>query len=250
MPCLMDAAEYRRMFELEDRYWWFLAKRALVQATLARYGPPGDAVGIDVGCGTGGFLAAVRGNSARWIGLDYSEQALAYCQKRGLESLVQASAAALPFRGGRADVIVCLDVLYHRAVHDDRVVVAECARVLRPGGMAIITDSALSWLRGPHDEAVHTRKRYRLGELAALVEASGLRLVRLTYTNCLLLPGLAAIRMGRRLLPTRGHLRSDTLALPPALERGLATVMAVERRLLRWTNLPIGSSVLLVAKKP
>jgi SAM-dependent methyltransferase len=206
-------------------------------------------VGIDVGCGTGGFLAAVRGNGRRWIGLDYSKEALAYCRMRGLQSLVQGSAAALPFPGGEADVVVCLDVLYHRAVQDDRLVLAECARVLRPSGTAIITDSALNWLRGPHDEAVHTRKRYRLGELAGLVESSGLRLIRRTYTNCLLLPGLAAIRIGRRLFPTGGQLRSDTLTLPPMLEWGLAKVMAVERRLLRWTDLPIGSSILLVAQK-
>ena len=33
----MERDEYRRMFEEEDRYWWFLAKQALVRWMVERY---------------------------------------------------------------------------------------------------------------------------------------------------------------------------------------------------------------------
>src|SRR5262249_13368638 len=52
----MEHDEYRRMFEEEDRYWWFLAKRALVRSLVERYAPRPSAVALDVGCGTGGTL--------------------------------------------------------------------------------------------------------------------------------------------------------------------------------------------------
>lgn len=245
----MEPGEYRRLFELEDHYWWFLAKRALVQSLLARHAPGPPALAIDIGCGTGGILQAVAARGGRWWGMDRSDLALAFCRKRGLTGLVQASAEALPFPSGSSDLLLCLDVLYHRGVQDDRTVLAECFRVLRPGGTVVITDSALPWLRGPHDEAVHTRKRYRLGELCALVEAGRFRVLRRSYTSCLILPLTAAYRLGRRYAPGQAP-RADIPAVPRPLGRALAAVMAVERWLLGWTDLPIGSSVVVVARKP
>lgn len=236
------------MFELEDGYWWFAAKRALVRSLLERYASA-PALAVDVGCGTGGTLAAFSALGGCWVGVERSELALAFCRKRGLPRLLRASAEALPLRSGSADLLLCLDVLYHRGVQDDRAVLVECSRVLRPGGTAIITDSALDWLRGPHDEAVHTRKRYSLGELTALVEASRLRVLRRSYANSLLFLPTAAYRLARRAFPG-GPSRSDVVRLPRSVERALAAVMALERALLGWVDLPLGTSVVVVAAKP
>lgn len=237
------------MFELEDHYWWFAAKRALVCSLLERYAPSPPALAVDVGCGTGGTLEAFSARGGRWVGVERSELALACCRKRGLPRLLQASAEALPLRSDSADLLLCLDVLYHRGVEDDRAVLAECFRVLRPGGTVIITDSALDWLRGPHDEAVHTRKRYSLGELTALVEAGRFRVLRRSYANSLLFLPTVAYRLARRLFPGWGR-RSDLLALPRPFQRVLAAILAAERALLRRVDLPIGTSVVVVAAKP
>lgn len=237
------------MFELEDHYWWFAAKRALVCSLLERYAPSPPALAVDVGCGTGGTLEAFSARGGRWVGVERSELALACCRKRGLPRLLQASAEALPLRSDSADLLLCLDVLYHRGVEDDRAVLAECFRVLRPGGTVIITDSALDWLRGPHDEAVHTRKRYSLGELTALVEAGRFRVLRRSYANSLLFLPTVAYRLGRRAFRGRPS-RSDVVALPRPLERALAAVMALERGLLGRMDLPFGTSVVVVAAKP
>ena len=237
------------MFEVEDSYWWFGAKRALVRLLLGRYLPAPPGVAVDIGCGTGGTLQAFAPLGGRWVGVERSELALAFCRKRGLPDLLQASAEALPLKSDSADLVLCLDVLYHRGVADDRVVLAECFRVLRPGGRVIITDSALDWLRGPHDEAVHTRKRYSLGELTALVEAGRFRVLRRSYANSLLFIPTAAYRLARRVFPGRGP-RSDLLALPRPLERLLAAILAAERALLRRIDLPVGTSVVVVAAKP
>ena len=49
----MNRAEYGRMFENEDRYWWFVSRRELVMDLIGRYVAQEDPVIVDVGCGTG-----------------------------------------------------------------------------------------------------------------------------------------------------------------------------------------------------
>ena len=243
----MEAGEYQRMFELEDRYWWFRAKRALVADLINDWaGRPARAV--DVGCGTGGMLAEFSARGGIWVGTDHSALALAFCRRRHLRRIFQASAEAIPLASGSADLVLCLDVMYHRNVQDDRRVVAECFRVLAPRGTAIITDSALDWLRGPHDVAVHTRKRYLLGEISAMVEDAGFQVVKRSYANTLIFVPTVAHRLLRRLFPGAGS-QSDIVALPRTLERILTAVQAFERRLLRHMSLPLGTTVVVVARK-
>jgi SAM-dependent methyltransferase len=248
----VEPAEYQKMYELEDHYWWFLAKRALVTALLEEYAslPPSRAV--DVGCGTGGILASLSKRGGTWIGTDRSDLALKFCRARRLTSLFQASAEAIPIASGSADLVLCLDVLYHRNVRSDSAALGECFRVLAPKGTALITDSALNWLRGPHDEAVHTRQRYSLGEFVSMIEAAGFQVVKRTYANSLIFPMTAAHRLLRRFAPSppAGEAKSDIVDLPRPLAAFLSTVQAAERWLLRRMSLPIGTTVVVVARKP
>ena len=241
------------MFELEDHYWWFRAKRALVQMLIDDYAPRatpghGERLGVDIGCGTGGPLASFAARGGKWVGTDRSELALAFCRRRQIPRLFQSSAEAVPLRSGCADLVLCLDVMYHRNVRDDGAVLSEVVRVLAPNGTAIITDSALNWLRGPHDEAVHTRKRYSLAEMTRMVEAAGLRIVKRTYANSLIFPLTVTQRLMRRVLGGSAH--SDLVDFPRPLAAALAAVQATERWLLRKMSLPIGTTVVVVARKP
>jgi SAM-dependent methyltransferase len=244
----MDPREYEASFGLEDEHWWFRSKRALVLSLLRRYATP-DPRGLDVGCGTGGMLAAAAGRGV-FVGVDAESVALAFCRKRGLTRLAQSSALALPFSEGVFDVCLCLDVLYHRAVASDAAALGECHRVLRAGGLLIVTDSALAWLRSGHDEAVHGARRYTRGELVALVRGAGFAPLGASYTYCLVFPLVAAFRLARRRASGDRRAGSDVFRLPRAATALLLSVQAAERALLRLTPLPFGSSVLCVARKP
>jgi len=238
------------MFELEDRYWWFLARRALVRMLIDMHVSPWPPrLVLDVGCGTGGMVAALPSRPRRWVGLDRSELAIGFCRQRGLSGLMRATADAIPVASGRVDLLLCLDVLYHRDVRDEAGVLADCFRVMAPKGTAIITDSALNWLRGPHDAAVHTRRRYALGELSAIVEGAGFEIVRRTYANTLLLLPMVTYRLARRLFPG-DETASDVVDVPQTLARILSAMQAGERWLLRRVPLPLGSTVVIVARKP
>lgn len=244
----MEAREYAATYALEDDHWWFRAKRALVFSLLRRHGALAGP-GLDVGCGTGATLQALAGRG-RWVGVDRAALALAFCRRRGLRHLAQASALALPFRAASFAVCLCLDVLYHRGVASDVAALTEIHRVLRPGGLLVVTDSALAWLRSAHDEAMHGARRYARGELLARVRAAGFTPLEASYHYGLVFPAVAGVRLARRLARQRAGVGSDLRPVPRPLTVLLLGVQALERALLRLAPLPVGSSVYCVARKP
>jgi SAM-dependent methyltransferase len=246
----VNLAEYQRMYEAEERQWWYAGMRALSLALLA-----GPLTGLarsgrtplilDAGCGTGNNLRHLA-RYGRAVGVDLSEQALLFCRSRGVAA-ARAELLALPFPDGRIDCVTSLDVIYHRWVQDDAAAVREMARVLRPGGLLLLRVPALRLLWGAHDEAVHSRHRYRRGEVRRLLEGAGLSVLRATYANTVLLPLVAARRGLDRLTGRQG---SDVGFLPGPLEWAFRSVLQAEARFVRRFSLPVGTSVFALARKP
>jgi SAM-dependent methyltransferase len=239
----MEAQVFTEHFDLEDTHWWFRSKRTLILTLLRRYGALAGP-GLDVGCGTGGTLAVLAAQGV-WMGVDADPVALGLSRCRGLARLAGGLAESLPFREGTFAACLCLDLLYHRNVASEKGALRECHRVLRPGGVLLVTDSAFKWLRSAHDEAVHGARRYTRRELVACVRAAGFTPLLASYAYCLVFPAVAAVRLVRR----NAAAGSDVFPLPRPLNRALLGVQAVERALLRLAPLPFGSSVVLVARK-
>jgi SAM-dependent methyltransferase len=239
----MDAAVFAEHFALEDTHWWFRSKRTLILSLLRRYGALAGP-GLDVGCGTGGTLA-VLAEQGTWVGIDADPAALGLSRRRGLARLAGSVAEALPFRAGTFAACLCLDLLYHRSVVSEGGALGECHRVLRAGGLLLVTDSAFQWLRSAHDEAVHGARRYTRRQLVERVRAAGFTPLLASYAYCLVFPAVAAVRLARRGAPGG----SDVFPLPRPLNAALLGVQAAERALLRLGPLPFGSSVVLVARK-
>ncbi len=141
----MHPSELSKMFEVEDTYWWFVARRRLVHSLLGRHLPAagGPRRIVDVGCGTGATLATLA-EYGEVIGVDRSQHALHYCQERGHHRLVRGDGAALPLADESVDVVTALDLLEHIA--DDAGAVREFVRVLRPGGVLVVTVPAGDWI--------------------------------------------------------------------------------------------------------
>ncbi len=94
---------------------------------------PADSL-LDVGCGTGSFLARLRreGHHGRLVGLDTSPAAIEALLKLGSVEAVRADAAALPFSDDEFSVVTARHMLYH--VSDPMAALRESQRVLVPGG--------------------------------------------------------------------------------------------------------------------
>ncbi len=243
----MEAAEYARLAEQEDRLWHFAAAHEHVRRELARRGFGAGRSLLDAGCGTGGLLRRLRAwfPGATLRGLDASPEAVARARARGDCPVDAGSLLELPYADGTFDFITCVDVVYQfdRPAEGYR----EAARCLKPGGALVVNEPAHRWLWSYHDARVGGRHRFSRRELAARLGEAGLRTVYATHWNCLLLPVIAA---RRKLLPAPAGGASDVHDYPAWVGRPLAGVMALERAwLLRGGRWPCGTSVFAVAVK-
>lgn len=240
------------MLEAEEAQWWYVGQRAIahsvLEPALAGRRPSGNGTVriLDSGCGTGGNTLQLS-RLGKATGVDLATPAVQACRNRGLE-VVQGGVLALPFADESFDVVTSFDVIYHAWVPDDAEAVGEMVRVLRPGGLILVRVPALKMLWGAHDDAVQSRHRYTRPELVALLERSGLQVVRSTYCNSFLFPLLLARRTADRLLGREG---SDVGFLPAPLEWTFRRVLLVEAALIRrGLAFPLGASVVALARRP
>lgn len=247
----LNTDEYAKMFALEDRYWWFVARRRLALGFLMRglrFRPPPSSSRpeiLDLGCGTGAVLAEL----ASWatpIGLDMSPLALAFCQKRGIQRLAIGDGTAMPFEAGVFDAMIGLDVFEH--IEDDAKAFAEAFRVLEPGGRLVLSVPAFRFLWGPHDVALHHFRRYTRREVIERLRQAGFVVERCSYSVFLLFPLLVVWRVIEK--RKKGPAKASLVAVPEWANRLLISIQAAEAWLTRWMDLPWGSSVVAVARKP
>lgn len=238
----MEDWRYREQFELEDRHWWFRARRRVISSLLARASLPPSPRILDAGCGTGRNLLEF-GGLGQATGVDVSPQAVEFCRGRGVEDVRQAAVEDLPFEDSSFDVLLATDVIEH--VDDDDAALRELRRVAVAEGRLILTVPAYGWLWSSHDESVHHRRRYTAPRLRERVLAAGWAPAVETYFFSTVLPPVALVRTVRKRTGWNG--KSDLALPPPALNRLLELTVRGEARLIeRGLRLPAGVSVGMV----
>lgn len=146
----------------------------------------GDERALDAGCGAGALALALAPLVAEVVGVDVDEERLAAARELAPPnvSFVAGDAAALPFERASFDVVGCLKVLHH--ARRPELVVAELARVVRPGGRILLADQIasadpLAALELDRFERVRDPSHTRLlpdGDVRALLEANDLVVTR------------------------------------------------------------------------
>jgi SAM-dependent methyltransferase len=242
-----DPDHYATLYRLEARHFWFRARNRLIQWALQRYFP-GARTLCEIGCGTGFVLSGLR-QAAPDLCLCASEmfaEGLPFAQSRvPAARLYQMDARAIPF-DAEFDVIGAFDVIEH--IEDDRAVLREMFRALRPGGGILLTVPQHPWLWSAADEVAHHVRRYTSIELRRKATDAGFRVERLTSFVSLLLPAMLLSRRARirKNADPYAELRIGRLA--NALLSGF---MSLERVAIRaGVSFPAGGSLLLVARRP
>ena len=245
----LEPDEYDVLAEVEERHWWHVGMRKLSEAYLASAQLPAAADVLDAGCGTGGN-AELLGRFGRAFGIDDSFLAVRHGRSRFPGRTIVGSVEALPFAPETFDFIASLEVLYHVRVGDETLALAEAARVLRKGGKLLLRLPAFPSLMRLHDRRVHTRRRYRLREVAGMLEKSGFRVLRATYVNAVLFPVVVVRVLLERLFPALEREGSE-LELPDRfMNRLLGAPLAFEAAWLRRRGgFPFGLSVLCLGEK-
>jgi SAM-dependent methyltransferase len=243
---LMERHEYDTMAQVEAHHWWYSGMRRIAATFIAQIPTPQTIV--DAGCGTGGNLAFLS-TYGHAVGFDMSAAALLYAQQAD-HTICRASIDAIPFASASADLVTSFDVIYHRAVRDDAAAVRECARILKPGGYFLLRVPANDWLRGYHDERVHTARRYSKTQVEALCTQAGLQVTQISFANTVLFPVAVLQRLRER---GSGHLaeQSDLTTPSPLTDRVGRIALGIEAWLLSvGVRMPYGVSLWCLAQRP
>jgi hypothetical protein len=125
------------------------------------------------------------------------------------------------------------------------------ARIAKPGGAIVLTLAALEMLRGDHAEVWREVRRYTPETARRLVSAAGLQIERVSFVFASIFPLMLAVRITQRLTRRFRKPRSDADIAVPAVpvNQLLTAVVSAEAALARHVPMPIGSSLLVVARK-
>lgn len=158
---------------------------------------------LDLGCGIGQYVRAFARHGAIAYGCDIEQPRLVDARTAGTTGLALAAGEALPYRDGSMDIVVLNEVIEH--VADDNATMREVARILAPGGTAIIyapnrlypfethgiffrgryifgNIPFVNWLpRRLRDRLAPHARAYTAGDWRRVLEGSGLRLVHHGY---------------------------------------------------------------------
>jgi SAM-dependent methyltransferase len=241
----------------EDKHWWFAGRTWSLLHMLDRLVvPDGTRRVLDIGCGAGNMFHHL----ARYgpvVGVDSNPKPLAVARQRGYD-VREGRAEALPFHDEAFALVSLLDTLEH--CDDDLAVLRECYRVCAPGGYLVVTVPALMQLWSHNDVLNAHKRRYTVGELRDQLRRIGFRTRRLSYNNFFLFPMAASLILlrrgaGRKAELGSPHFDDDSYQVemepaPPALNALLTGVTWTEAQVLRWVNLPVGTSLIGIAQKP
>jgi len=244
----MEENEYEKLYQFENYYWWHVGRSEIIYKLLTTYLPPTSSFDIlDVGCGTGINLS-ILAKFGRVIGIDSSKAALKFAGKRGFKNLRQGRAEKLPFSNNSFDLVCGLDLIEH--IRDDLKALKEFHRVLKNMGFLLITAPAYQFIWSEHDEALHHFRRYTLSELHRKLNLAGFRVLKRSYVITFTFPLILAYRFFKSLLPKSSLTpQSSYVILPKFLNNLLIFTLKIEAKLLKYINLPFGTSVICLAQK-
>ena len=190
----MKAPQFTLLSQMEERHCWFLGRRRIAQELVRCILPPSkEKTILDIGCGTGGNIAAFA-DEYRCIGIDPSPEAITLAQRRfpqvqflqgfppdGIGPLIPA-----------ADLFLLMDVLEH--IPDDSLFLSELIGHAKPGSTVLITVPADMNLWSQHDVSFGHHRRYERDGLQRLWVDQPVKTLLLSYYNAYLHPFIRVVR--------------------------------------------------------
>ena len=237
-----DAKTCRELFEIEDRHFWHVGRKRIILDALRRNVPRLAKIRmLEIGCGNGNVMAYLRQNGIDVEGGDLSVDGLEYCRQRmGDVPLHRIGILSLPFHN-EFDIIGAFDVLEH--VKNDERALTEVKWALKPKGSIVLTVPAHKFLWSYFDEEAGHKRRYSKSEITTKLERAGFTVKRISFFMFFLLPILSLVRITHR------HSKAPESKVVPVINDIFLALLTVERWLMRYMNLPTGSSLLVIAEK-
>jgi SAM-dependent methyltransferase len=245
----MNPDEYKNLAQVEAQHWFYAGKREIVHHWICHFHQleSGDLL-ADCGAGTGIFVAEMIGK-CNVVAVDDFEESLELLRARLGETRVRkGSCTALPLADESVDVLTALDVIEH--VQDDHAALREFLRVLRPGGLAVITVPALMALWSDWDVSLRHYRRYDRRGLVKIIP-DRFEILHMNYVNVAVLPLVYFVRKFRELRQRLGFkvvARSED-AIPPSWLNNFLRAIFVRMACQNVFRFPVGVGLLVVLRK-
>lgn len=248
----MDEDLHVQLADMAIRHWWYQGRRAVLQSVLERAisGSAGfaDREILEVGAGSGAVTSILR-HFGSVTACEPDATARSFLAERHPDVTVLGADVSHLDGLGTFDLVAAFDVIEH--LDDDIGAVRILRQHTTPRGTVALSVPALELLWGPHDTVNDHRRRYTRAQLARTMERAGLEVERVTYFNTLLFPIVALTRIARRALRADSTTATSDFEMPPDLvNRALAALFSFEGRLLQSIDLPVGVSLVAVARVP
>jgi SAM-dependent methyltransferase len=210
---------------------------------------------MEVGCSAGHLLADIRRSlpSATLTGGDYTMGTLVKLGEKMPDiPLVRFNLAASPLPSDSYDAMVLLNVLEH--IEDDAAATGHIARMLKPGGVAVIEVPAGPELFDNYDRELQHFRRYTLQSICRVVERAGLVIERRNYLGALIYPAFyLAKKLSQRRPKSAAERKAHVTKAIGVTSRFNAAghaFMALEKTIGRSVTFPRGIRCVVTARKP
>ncbi len=244
----MQKEIYDNTVKIQEKNWWYKTRRDIITDLLRDEFPAGQNRRVlSVGCGVGWEMKFISRYGEAY-GIDPSPTAIEYCKEAGIsKNLFVSGAEKLQFEDTFFDAVFILDVLEH--VERDEAALTEIYRVLKPGGILVLTVPAFPLLWTKSDVRAHHFRRYTRSSLKQEIEKSGFRIKRLSYFNMILLPLIGGIKLLTRFYEPAFVEGKEVSQPNPVVNWMLYHIFKLEVSWLARFNLPLGISLLAIARK-
>jgi SAM-dependent methyltransferase len=250
----MEEQVYTLFSDIQERHWWFAARRLIIEKVLQKYCKASpDSMIADVGCGTGALLPMLS-RFGQVVGIDNSQAAVDLCRQR-FEYAVYLDRDDT-WQELEFDVMAFFDVIEH--VEDDYAFLEKYLYHLKPNGLAFVTVPAYRFLWSEHDRANQHYRRYTARDLQKVMVHNHIEKCKISYFNTWLFPAIALFRFISRIKETfvSGQTDKELETNTTDFERTsafvnqiLLNIFATERFLLRYVSFPFGVSLMAIGRK-
>jgi predicted TPR repeat methyltransferase len=241
--------------KIENEHFWYTSRRKAVTTLLSRFtkltSHEEGTRGVEIGCGTGGMQETLSQFCQEVIGVEPFENAARVARLRNSKfTIVQTEGESFLVEHPESfDLIAAFDVLEH--LEDDMGMLRQMHSALVPGGYLIITVPASKILWSSYDLFDKHWRRYERTDLQQKLEEAGFCISRISYLFMSLFPVIYLLRKFRDSLGLKpSEQNTDLIKMPPQLMNILLEgVFNIEIQLMKYVSIPIGSSLVCIARK-
>lgn len=232
-----DPVFFKQLKKAEQNHFWFRVRRKWIFNKIKKFIPPSAKV-LEVGCGTGNVSSFLAKKGYEVTGCEYYQEAIDMAWPGFL--IVQGDAQNLPFENNYFDIVGLFDVIEH--FQDDILLLNEAIRVVREGGIIVITvparDELWSWV----DEVSFHKRRYTKEKIKKLFQEAKLDTLLIEHM-------FMSLYVPMRYIRSKGE-KSDALFKINRFANALLyKLFDIERIISKGLPLPIGTSLIGIAKK-